>query len=108
MGCGFALIQVKKESRDSAELPKLAFAVSDICQRSAFFFWATRLFWLFVSHTGIPESRDWGKRQLCPWRVFSLLLTVSGGEGHGHCSVGASLSPSPGLGLLPFTGGIGG
>lgn len=32
MGCGFAWIQVKKESRDSAESPKLAFAGSDMSE----------------------------------------------------------------------------
>jgi len=47
MGCGFVLMQGKKERRESAKLPKLAFIRSAVYE-TAFSFWDPRQLWLSV------------------------------------------------------------
>lgn len=49
MECGFVLMPGKKERRENAKLPKLAFVTSTLCHvvyETAFSLWALRQLWL--------------------------------------------------------------
>lgn len=65
MGCGFALTQVKKESRDSAELPKLAFAVSDMSENCLLFLGHQAVLAICLPHRD-PRKQSLGQETALP------------------------------------------
>lgn len=80
VGRGFALIQVKKERRDSAELPEVVSAVSAVEENGLLFLGHQQLWPIVLKTVRISQSKGWDKRQLCPWRKFFFLLRVRSGE----------------------------
>lgn len=66
VGCGFALVEEKKESRDGAEPPPLAFAVSSVSENCFLFLGHQAVLAVCPPHSKNPIKQRVGQETALP------------------------------------------